>query len=142
MSMDVAPESHLSTYRTACFAAAGTFILEMVFVSILQPPLGFAGPPSAATLVVALSFIAFHFAMLLVVDGVPAPSWAQASGFVWVIADNAIGLMSLYGKGAEFVVALRMGLHLATATWIFGASLRRTDATRWIGVLGAAAFMA
>src|SRR2546423_10030354 len=45
MSMDVAPESHLSTYQTACFAAAGTSILGMVSVSILQPPLGFAGPP-------------------------------------------------------------------------------------------------
>lgn len=44
-------------------------------------------------------------------------------------------MLTLYSMGVEIIAPLRWGIHLATATWIFGASLTQQGASRWIGFI-------
>lgn len=116
------------------YAAAVFFAAGMVIAIGLGLPEFDGTPPLSVNLFTAFSLI-FHLAMLPVIAALPAPSWAKASGFTWVVVDNMLVLLSFYNAGTELISPLRLGVHLATATWIFGASMARTGALRWIGLL-------
>src|SRR5436190_20092095 len=49
--------------------------------------------------------------------------------------------MSYFGVGPELIIPMRFGVHLAAATWIFGASGAAEGAMRWIGWLAVLAFV-
>jgi len=44
-------------------------------------------------------------------------------------------MLTLYSTSSEIINPLRMGIHLAAATWIFGASLTQHGFSRWIGFI-------
>lgn len=116
------------------YIAAAFFLAGMVVIFTMGLPAFEGTPPLPINLFTAFGLI-FHLAMLPVIAALPAPSWARASGFTWVVVDNMLILLSFYGGGADIVPPLRMGVHLATATWIFGASMAHEGAFRWVGFL-------
>jgi hypothetical protein len=116
------------------YAAAFFFVAGMVVIFTMGLPDFEGQPPLPINLFTAFGLI-FHLAMLPVIAALPAPSWAKVSGFAWVVVDNMLVLLSFYGAGEEIVTPLRMGVHLATATWIFGASMTHHGALRWVGFL-------
>lgn len=116
------------------YAATVFFTAGMVVIFTMGLPEFEGQPPLPINLFTAFGLI-FHLAMLPVIAALPAPSWAKASGFAWVVVDNMLVLLSFYGAAAELISPLRMGIHLATATWIFGASMSHVGALRWIGFL-------
>jgi hypothetical protein len=118
------------------YAAVLFFISGMVFV-ILGVQDQFDGPPSPNIIGYVLSGLIFHMAMLPVISALPAPSWAKGSGYAWIVADNMLLMLTFYGNGMEIVPPLRWGVHLATATWIFGAGLNQQGVSRWLGFLAA-----
>jgi hypothetical protein len=121
------------------YAAAAFFVVGLAASIALRPPEGFAGAPPLSVVLTTVAFLLYHLAMLPVIAALPAPSWARGSGFAWVVFDNVLEMMSLFGEGAELVVPLRWGVHLATATWILGASWVQRGAFRWVGLLVAVA---
>ena len=116
------------------YAAAASFIAGMVVIFTMGLPEFEGQPPLPINLFTAFGLI-FHLAMLPVIAALPSPAWAKASGFTWVVADNMLVMLTYYGAGADIVPPLRMGVHLATVTWIFGASMAHQGAFRWVGFL-------
>lgn len=116
------------------YAGAVFFLAGMVVIFTMGLPEFDGQPPLPVNLFTAFALI-FHLAMLPVIAALPAPTWAKASGFTWVVVDNMLVLLSFYSAGGEIVTPLRMGVHLATATWIFGASMAHVGAFRWVGFL-------
>ncbi|HET9906542.1 MAG TPA: hypothetical protein VFQ23_07870 [Anaerolineales bacterium] len=123
-----------TTISTFAYAAAGFFIATMVIAIGIGLP-EFEGTPPLSVNLFTLFGLIFHLAMLPVIAALPAPLWAKVSGFTWVVVDNMLILLSFYSAREEIVTPLRMGVHLATATWIFGASMSHTGALRWVGFI-------
>lgn len=124
------------------YAAAGLFVVAMAMLIMRPPPAAFTGAPPAIVIVVSAGFTLFHLSLLPVIAAMPAPEWARGSGYGWVVVDNVIVFMSYFGVGAELVTPMRMGVHLAAATWLVGASGAASGAFRWVGWAGAFAFVA
>ena len=127
---------------TSAFAAAVCFVLGMALLISQQPPMTFVGPPSTVVVVMSLAFILWHLLLLPVVAVVDAAPWAKGSGYAWIAIDNVIVFMSFFGVGAELVMPMRLGVHLAAATWVFGASVASTGAERIAGLLATIALLA
>jgi len=123
-----------ATASKFAYAAAVFFIASMVVIFTMGLPEFEGQPPLSINLFTAFGLI-FHLAMLPVIAALPAPAWAKASGFTWVVADNMLVMLTYYGDGSGIVQPLRMGVHLATTTWIFGASMAQQGAFRWVGFL-------
>jgi hypothetical protein len=117
------------------YAAAFFFILGMIVVIGLGIQNEFEGSPPPRVIAYVFAGLAFHFALLPVISALPAPFWAKASGYVWVVVDNMILMLTLYSTSAEIIDPLRWGIHLATATWVFGASLTQHSFSRWAGFI-------
>jgi len=116
------------------YAAAAFFVASMAVIFTMGLP-EFEGSPPLSINLFTMFALTFHLAMLPVIAALPAPAWAKASGFTWVVADNMLVMLTYYGDGSGIVQPLRMGVHLATATWIFGASWNQTGVFRWVGSL-------
>ena len=123
------------------FAAIAFFVIGMTVVMTQNPPLAFIGPPPTIVVVTAMAFTLFHLSLLPVVAALDAPGWAKGSGYAWIAVDNVVVFMGYFGVGAELIVPMRWGIHLAAATWIFGASIGARGAERAIGSLTALAFV-
>src|SRR5262249_23715817 len=104
------------------YAAAGLFVVAMAMLLMQPPPATFTGAPPAIVIMVSAGFVIFHLSLLPVIAAMPAPEWARGSAYVWVVVDNVIVFMSYFGAGADLVTPMRMGVHLAAATWLVGAS--------------------
>lgn len=128
----------------SAFAYAGIvfFVAGMTLVITQQPPTSFAGSPPPLVVAVALAFTLFHLSMLPVVSALEAPPWAKGSGYAWIVVDNVIVFVGYFGVGADLVIPMRWGVHLAAATWIAGASWSAGGALKGVGTLAAAAFVA
>jgi hypothetical protein len=116
------------------YAAALLFIFGMVII-ITGVQDEFEGTPPPRVIAYVFAGLAFHFALLPVISALPAPLWAKGSGYAWVVVDNMLLMLTLYSTGVEIIDPLRWGIHLATATWIFGASLTQQGVSRWIGFI-------
>ena len=123
------------------FAAILFFVVGMALVITQQPPATYAGSPPTLVTVVALAFTLFHLSLLPVIAALDAPAWAKGSGYAWIVVDNVIVFMGYFGVGADLIVPMRWGVHLAAATWIFGASGAAQGGMRWIGWLAVLAFV-
>src|SRR4029079_7634451 len=118
------------------------FVIGMTLVITQQPPMTFAGSPPALVVMVTLAFTIFHLSLLPIVAALDAPAWAKGSGYAWIVVDNVIVFVGYFGVGADLVIPMRWGVHIAAATWIFGASASAAGAIRIAGWLAAAAFVA
>ncbi|WP_353813769.1 hypothetical protein [Agromyces sp. SYSU T00266] len=119
------------------YAAAVFFVLGMIVIIGLGVRNEFEGSPPPSVIIYVFAGLAFHFALLPVISALPAPTWARASGYVWVVVDNMILMLTLYSVGTEIIDPLRWGIHLAAATWLLGASWAQHGVSRWIGLLAA-----
>lgn len=124
-----------TTASKFAYAAALFFILGMTIVISMGIQNEFEGSPPPRVIAYVFAGLAFHFALLPVISALPAPFWAKGSGYAWVVVDNMILMLTLYSTSAEIIDPLRWGIHLATATWVFGASLIQQGASRWIGFI-------
>ena len=116
------------------YVAAFFFVAGMAVIFTMGLP-EFEGQPPLSRILFTAFALTFQLAMLPVIAALPAPAWARASGFTWVVMDIMLVMLSYYGKGSDIVEPLRMGVHLATATWIFGVSMGQEGAFRWVGFL-------
>jgi hypothetical protein len=123
-----------ATASKFAYAAALLFVFGMVII-ITGVQNEFEGAPPPRVIAYVFVGLIFHFALLPVISALPAPSWAKGSGYTWVVVDNMILMLTLYSAGVEIIAPLRWGIHLATATWIFGVSLSQQGVSRWIGLI-------
>jgi len=63
----------------------------------------------------------------------PAPTWARAVGYGWLVLDIATDIMQLNGVDKLTYLALRYGANIAAALWIASVSWQTKGAMRVIG---------
>ncbi|MDE1165431.1 MAG: hypothetical protein PW845_08565 [Pseudomonas sp.] len=67
--------------------------------------------------------ILFHLAIFLLVPRLPAPEWARAAGYGWLVLDVTVGVMTLNHVPMEIAMPIRLGGHIFAGIWIINVSL-------------------
>jgi hypothetical protein len=83
----------------------------------------------------ALLAVAEHLILFPVIAALPAPKWARAVGYGWLVLDIATDIMQLNGVVKLTYLSLRYGANVAAALWIASASWQGKGAMRVIGVI-------
>lgn len=77
----------------------------------------------------------YHLALAPVVQGVPAPEFVRAAGYVWIFCDALIDVASINSMEEREIWALRMGVHIPASIWIIGCSLQMPALSLAVGVI-------
>ncbi len=83
----------------------------------------------------AMLGIAPHLLLFVVVAVLPAPQWAKAAGYGWLVIDMATDIMALDGVAQLTAFSLKYGGHLSAALWIATSAWRAGGAMRIVGLL-------
>jgi hypothetical protein len=112
----------------AAYVAAALFVVAFTRFFVL-PPEGWGN------VLVALLGVAPHLLLFPVVAMLPAPRWARAAGYGWLVVDVATDIMALNGVPVSTYLPMRYGGHVSAALWIAVASWHTRGASRSIGLL-------
>src|SRR5436305_15304920 len=115
--------------------ASAVFFLALFIASGLQAP----SPVSP------LLGLVCHIIVLPIIAGWPAPAWARATGYGWLIIDVTtnvaawnLGAMGLSTANLALTTALfdamRQGIHVNASIWIAAASWSVPGAIRPVGL--------
>jgi len=126
--------------RMAAYGAAVSFALHLVTYFI--PSLRDATLSSSALIAILLGVwaIAQHLIVFPIIAALPAPRWAQAAGYGWLVIDMITDLLQLGGASKSLYLVMRLAINLVAALWIFTASWQARGAMRGIGIFVAADF--
>jgi hypothetical protein len=130
----VAPRSATSPSVYAAYAAAILFGLHLVTYVI--PSVRDATLASAAAIAVLLAILAVaqHVVVFPVVAAVPAPRWARAAAYTWLVIDMGTDLAQLAGVSKSVYLVVRLAVNVLAALWFAAASWRARGAVRGIGI--------
>jgi hypothetical protein len=93
-----------------------TLLAALLFISFHLPiPLISTGRPAR------LIGVGYHLLLLPAVAALPAPEWAKAAGFGWMIIDIVLNGAAFVGLKEEIGDALRQGVHILSALWVVAA---------------------
>ncbi len=65
----------------------------------------------------------FHLAALFVVARMPAPEWAKASGYGWLVLDVLCAAMIINDVPHAIAWPVRLGAHIFAGVWLITVSL-------------------
>lgn len=80
--------------------------------------------------------ILFHLAMFLLIAKLPAPEWARAAGYGWLVLDVMIGALTLNHVPHDIADYVRLGGHIFAGIWLVTAALSGSRPFSIVGVLG------
>ena len=122
------------------YAAAALFAAHLA--TYFVPAIRDVTLTTSTTLAISLAVLAVaqHLVVFPVVGALPAPSWARAAAYVWLVLDMGTDLLQLGGAPKSLYLVLRLGVNLLAALWIASASWRARGGMRWLGVFVAADF--
>jgi hypothetical protein len=126
------PRTTTATY--AAHAAAVLFALHLA--TYFAPALRDATLATAASLAVPLAVLAVaqHLVVFPVVAALPAPRWARAAAYVWLVFDMGTDLLQLGGTSKSVYLVIRLAVNVLAALWIASGSWRAGGALRGIGL--------
>ncbi len=133
--MDESKQSQRFGAAYAAYAAAIVFVVSLArffFIPLLQLP---ANSPVVAELNGGLLPVVAHLLLFPVVAALPAPQWARAAGYGWLVIDIATDIMALDGIPDATYLPMRYGGHISAALWIALASWQATGPVRVFGLL-------
>jgi len=121
--------------RTAAYVAALLFAVHLItyFIPAIRDVTTSSSVMGAEAL--ALLAVAEHVILFPVIAALPAPKWARAVGYGWLVLDIATDIMQLNGVPKLTYLALRYGANVAAALWIAPASWQEKGVLRVIGVI-------
>jgi hypothetical protein len=133
--LNVSQRSKTTGTVYATFAAAVLFFIHLITYFI--PSLRDATTNSSlvATELLTILGVAEHLLLFPAVDALPAPRWAKAAGYGWLVIDMATEIMGLGGVAKITYLSLRYGGHISAAIWIASASWQEKGAMRIVGYL-------
>lgn len=117
------------------YIVAALFTIHLV--TYLIPGIRDATPSSSALVAVLVGIVgvAEHLLLFPIVAALPAPPWARAAGYGWLVIDMATDIMQLNGIDKSIYLSLRYGGHISAALWIASASWQASGAMRIVGWL-------
>lgn len=120
---------------TIAYVAAALFTIHLI--TYLIPSIRDATTATSPLIAepLALLGVAEHLLLFPVVAALPAPRWARAAGYGWLVLDMATDIMQLNGTPQLTYLPLRYGGHISAALWIASASWQTRGAIRVIGLL-------
>lgn len=126
----------------SAFAYAAAVLFAAHLATYFVPSVRDVTLASSATVAGALALLAVaqHAVVLPVVAALPAPRWARAGGYLWLVVDMGTDLLQLAGAPKSLYLVLRLGINLVAALWIASASLRACGGMRAIGAFVALDF--
>lgn len=140
----MSPMSPSTTTRPAAavFAYAAATLFAAHLATYFMPAIRDVTLTTSTTLAIALAVLAVaqHLVVFPVVGALPAPWWARAAAYVWLVLDMGTDLLQLGGAPKSLYLVLRLGVNLLAALWIASASWRARGGMRWLGVFVAADF--
>lgn len=77
----------------------------------------------------------FHISLFLLVPWLPAPSWAKAAGYGWLVMDVVSGTLSINGVPDTVAQPIRLGGHIFAGLWIVMASQSGSLPVRIVGTI-------
>ena len=77
--------------------------------------------------------IFYHLAVFLLVFKLPAPEWARAAGYSWLLLDVAAGVLGINQVQPAIAQDVRLGGHIFAGIWIVMASLQGSLAAKLLG---------
>ena len=78
--------------------------------------------------------IFYHLAIFLLVFKLPAPEWARAAGYGWLLLDVAAGTLGINQVQPAIAQDVRLGGHIFAGIWIVMASLQQSLAVKLVGL--------
>ncbi len=120
--------------RAAYVAYVAAVLFAIRFVFFFLPP-GIQSQVGDGTVPGALLSLAEHLVMFPIIAALPAPQWAKAAGYGWLVVDMSTDIMAFNHVPNTIYLALRYGDHLSAAVWIAVASWQARGAIRVIGLL-------
>lgn len=86
-----------------------------------------------------------HLALMPAVAYLPAPRWARAGGYAWMLIDTLLGVFELnliasdpdedeLQQQGKLITRTRLGLHVCAAMWVIPASWQAPGWQRVLGV--------
>jgi hypothetical protein len=134
-------QRNTSRIATIAYIAAAVFFVRLL--TFIVPGLSnssaanaSAGTALVAELICILGLIP-HLLLFPVVDALPAPRWAKAAGYGWLVIDMATDIMQLNGVNSTIYLSLKYGGHISCAIWFAAASWQAFGARRVIGLITA-----
>jgi hypothetical protein len=123
--------------RTAIAAYGAALLFAIHLVTYFIPSIRDVTTSSSVIGAEALALLAVaeHLILFPVITALPAPRWARAAGYGWLVLDIATDIMQLNGVAKLTYLSLRYGANIAAALWIASASWQGKGAIRVIGVI-------
>jgi hypothetical protein len=123
--------------RTSLAAYGAAFLFAIHLVTYFIPAIRDVTTSSSVFGAEALALLAVaeHLVLFPVVAILPAPPWARAVGYGWLILDIATDIMQLNGAPKLIYLSLRYGANVAASLWIASASWQGKGALRVIGII-------
>jgi hypothetical protein len=78
--------------------------------------------------------IFYHLAMFLLVFKLPAPEWARAAGYGWLLLDVTAGALVINHVPRAIAGNVRLGGHIFAGIWFVMASLQGSPAAKLAGL--------
>jgi len=130
-------ETKLSQQRAAIAAYGAALLFAIHLITYFIPAIRDVTTSSSVFGAEALALLAVaeHLILLPVIAALPAPGWARAAGYGWLVLDIATDIMQLNGVGKLTYLGLRYGANVAAAIWIASAAWQGKGAMRVIGVI-------
>lgn len=124
----------------AAYGAAVLFALHLItyFIPAVRDVTASSSLPLAEAL--AVLAVAEHLIVFPIIAALPAPGWAKAAGYGWLVLDIASEIMQINGVVKVTFLSLRYGANIAAAVWIAASSWQGSGAFRVIGIILALMF--
>jgi hypothetical protein len=129
--------NELKSHQLARLAYIVAALFTVHLITYLIPSTRDATPSSSAIVAVLVGIlgVAEHLLLFPIVAALPAPRWARAAGYGWLVIDMATDIMQLNGIDKSIYLSLRYGGHISAALWIASASWQARWALRVVGWL-------
>lgn len=130
-------ESNQRQLPVAGMAYAAAVLFTVHLITYFIPSIRDSTPSSSPIVaeLLALLGVAEHLLLFPVVAALPAPRWARAAGYGWLVIDMATDIMQLNGIDKSIYLSLRYGGHISAVLWIASASWKAKGAMRIVGWL-------
>jgi hypothetical protein len=134
--MKVKERDHrLPTVATAAYLSALLFALRLTtfFIPAVREATALNSPVLGE--LNCLLGITPHLLLFPVIAALPAPAWAKAAGWGWLVVDIATDIMTLNGVAASIDLSLKYGGHISATLWVVVASWQAKGTARLCGLL-------